>query len=273
MAIKGLIKAVDIINPKLKAAIVGESGIGKSWLACSIASAENQVMDLDFDGRAASLRGKENVTVKTYTNVVDFESDLNEWEYDYKEGKLTFQTFVIDSATYFRAQTEKDVIRQQPTLSRAIKVGSATIKIGQGYDVFNANRIYFENILSRLSEIANLIVCFHERNEKDETKSTPERKAFTGYITVEPQHLAPVLSTFNDVWRLTTDYSSKRILITSLSDDFTLAKTTLQGLSKEEEPDIRKLFAKDAAFRAKNGNASSGVPLTTTTGTAITKQT
>lgn len=277
--IKGLVPATDITEPKFKIAIVGDTGIGKSWLASSMASPENQMLNLDFDQRAASLAGKENVTVKTYydkdfnnpTCIAELESDLNEWEYDYQMGRLQFKTFVIDSASYMRKALEREIIRQQPTLSRGIKVGSRVLRLGQGYDIFNANQMFTEHIISRFSQIGNLIVTFHERNEKDETKSTAEKKVFTGMVTIDPQHLSNILSTFNDVWRLTSDYSGKRILVTGLSDDFA-GKTTLKGLAKEEpEPNIQALLAKSAA--AKNGSGKTNTQINTQTPTQTNTQT
>jgi hypothetical protein len=266
MAIKGIIEAKDITEPKLKVAIVGVSGIGKSWLATSIASPENQVIDLDFDNRAAALQGKQNISIKTYvdkdinnpTAIADLESDINEWEYEFVKRTLKYGTFVIDSATYMRAAIEREIMRQQPTLSRSIvKFGNRTIRVAQGYDVFSGNRIFFENLVSRLSAIGNLIVTFHERDEEDKAKSTDKQKAYTGKITIEPPHLASVLSTFNDVWWLTTNYNSKRVLITDLHDEF-VGKTTLKGLDKVEvEPDIKKLLAKSVA--ARNGNTGSQI--------------
>jgi hypothetical protein len=262
--IKNIIKATEITEPKLKIAIIGDTGIGKSWLAASIASPENPVLDLDFDGRAASLAGKADVYVKTYvdkdfsspTAMSELESDINEWEYEFSQNKLLFKTFVIDSASYMRMATEREIIRQQPTLSRGIKVGTKSLKIGQGYDVFNGNKMFTEHIISRLSQLGNLIVTFHERNEKDETKSTETKKVFTGFITVDPPHLSGLLSTFNDVWRLTASdvgAGDKRILITGLTNDF-IGKTTFKGLAVQEEPDIKKLIAKHKEFISRNGN-------------------
>lgn len=260
--IKGILAATEITEPKFKIAIIGDTGIGKSWLAASIASPENPVLDLDFDGRAASLAGKPDVYVKTYvdrdfnnpTAVSELESDLNEWEYDCSQGKLKYKTFILDSASYLRKALEREIIRQQPTLSRGIKVGSRVLRLGQGFDIFNSNLMFMEHLISRLSQIGNLIVVFHERNEKDETRSTAEKKVFTGLVTVDPQHLSPVLSTFNDVWRLSSDYTGTRVLYTGLSEEF-IGKTTLQGLAKEEKnPNIRELLAKSA--KAKNGSGT-----------------
>lgn len=270
MAIKGLLPATQIIEPLYKIAIVGDTGLGKSWLATSHASPENQILDLDFDRRAASLAGKENVFVKTYqdldfnnpTSVAELESDINDWEYEKTKGTLPYNWFVLDSASYMRKALEREIIRQQPTLSREIKVGSRRLKLGQGYDIFNANQMFTEHIISRLSQLGNLIVTFHEKNEKDEVKSTEKQKAFTGMVTIEPQHLSGILSTFNDVWRLTTDYTGKRILITHLTDDFA-GKTTFKGLAEFEVPDIKVLIDKHRKFLA-NGQGNSAAKLQTT---------
>lgn len=273
MAVKGLLAASQITEPPFKIAIVGDTGLGKSWLATSHASTDNQILDLDFDGRAASLAGKDNVFVKTYQDkdfnnpncIAELESDINDWEYDKSMGRLAYNWFVLDSVSYMRKSLEREIIRQQPTLSREIKVGSRRLKLGQGYDIFNANQMFTEHIIGRLSQLGNLIVTFHERNEKDEIKSTEKQKAFTGMVTVDPQHLSGILSTFNDVWRLTTDYTGKRILITNLTDDFA-GKTTLKGLAAAEIPDIKVLLEKHRKICTANGAnvTNTNTQLTTT---------
>lgn len=269
--IKGLIAATDITQPRFKIAIIGESGIGKSWLAASIAAPDNQVLDLDFDDRAPSLAGKQNVTVKTYKDtdfnqpkaMSELQSDINEWEYDYSQGRLKFQTFVIDSMTFMRKAMEREIIRQQSTLGKGIKMGTMVLKVASDWTVYRGNSEFAENIISRLSSIGNLIVTFHERSEKDETRSTPEKTVYTGMVSIDPPHLASLLSTFNDVWRLTTDYASKRILITGLAGDFA-GKTTLKGLAPIETADIQVLLAKHKKFLA-NGQGNSGVAENTNT--------
>jgi hypothetical protein len=235
--IKGVLEAVNIVEPKLKIAIVGDTGLGKSWLACSIAADDHKVLDIDFDGRAASLAGKKNVFVKSYVDrdhnnpnaISDLESDISLLEYDATKGALEYKTFVLDSGSYMRKSIEREIIRQQISLSRSIKIGTRTVRIGQGYDIFSGNVAYMENIIARFAVLGNVIITFHERNEKDEVKSTKEQKAFTGMVTIDPQHLSGILSTFNDVWRLTTDYASNRVLVTGLTDDF-IGKTTLKGI-------------------------------------------
>lgn len=262
MTIKGLIEAKDITQPKFKIAIIGESGIGKSWLATSIAAPDHEVLDLDFDDRAPSLAGKPNVTVKTYkdsdfnkpTAMAELQSDISEWEYDYVQKRLKFKTFIIDSMSFMRKAMERDIIIQQPTLGKGIKMGAVVLKVAADFNVYKGNQTFAENIISRLSAIGNLIVTFHERSEKDEVRSTTEKTIYTGMVSIDPPHLAVLLSTFNDVWRLTTDYSSKRVLYTGLVKDFA-GKTTFKGLDDVEIPDIQKMLAKHQKFLSTSNGA------------------
>jgi len=81
-------------------------------------------------------------------------------------------------------------------------------------------------------------------DEKDNTKSTAAQKAYTGRITIQPQYLSSVLSIFNDVWLLDTDYSNKRIVQTGTSNEF-LGATTLKGLDPlKEDPNIASMIQK-----------------------------
>jgi hypothetical protein len=264
--IPGMIAATDIVMPRLKIAIVGNTGIGKSWLATSIADENHKVLDLDFDGRSASLAGKKNIFVKSYFDssadtpkaITELESDINTWEYEYSKGKLEIGTFILDSATYMVMSIEREAIRQEPTNGRNIirvpggpKEGRF-IKIGTGYDWAKINREYFNNIVSRLSAIGNLIVTFLDRDERDPTGKDPKTgkpvMGYTGKITVEPQHLAPCLATFNDVWWLHGE-SGYRSLTMNLSRDFEIGKNTLSLEGEQSDIDIKKLLAKSSALK------------------------
>lgn len=255
MGIKNIHAATDIVSPPLKIALIGDPGIGKSWFACSIASTENQVMDLDFDGRAASLQGKPNVFVKTYHDanpnkpeaMQDFERDLAALKYTKSQGKQVPGTYIIDSISYARKATESELIRQESKLGRVVKVGSTSLKISAGWDIINANRLYLEYIINELSSLGHVIAVFHERDEKDVVKTTKEEVKYTGLVTIQPQYLNTITSIFNDTWRLKTNYASKRVLQTGLSGEFA-GKCSLKGLEAEEiEPDLQKLLAKHRA--------------------------
>jgi hypothetical protein len=262
---QGFVEATEIQMPKLKIAIVGDTGIGKSWLATSLAADDHKVVDLDFDGRAASLRGKKNVFIKSYIDkdpdspsaMTELESDIIQWEYEASKGELDIRTFIIDSGTYMVTAIEKEAIRQQPSNGRSIiklpggnKYQPRTLKIGTGYDWAKINREYFANVIARLSAIGNLIVTFLDRDERsvavtDDKGKTTVAAGFTGRVTIEPQHVAPVLATFNDVWYLHGE-KGYRSLSVGLTQDFNIGKNTL-GLTGEQygdDLDIKKLLAK-----------------------------
>lgn len=251
----GLVSAQDIVEPLLKIAIVGDPGVGKSWLA---STAPGPVLDLDFDGRKSSLAGKPNVFVKSYVDIdintpkaiAELEGDINKFEYAKSKGEEIPVTFVLDSVTYCRKYTEAELIRQQTTLGRTLRIGVTQLKIGSGWDIINGNRGYLEYLINRLSVLGNVIAVFHTQDEKDAAKSTEKQKAYTGRITVQPQYLSSVLSIFNDVWLLDVDYANKRFVQTGISSEF-IGKCSLKGLAEKEEPDIQKMLAKHKTFIAK----------------------
>ena len=254
--IKGVVAATDITEPKLKIAICGDPGVGKSWLAATL---PGNTMDLDFDGRAASLAGKPNVFVKTYWDdnqlnpqaMQNFETDLASLKYAKSQGKEIPDTYVIDSITYCKKSTEAELIRQQATLGRVVRVGTLQLKIGANYDIINANRLYFEYIISELAALGNVIAIFHTMDEKDTQKSTAQQKAYTGKMTVQPQYLSTLLSIFNDVWLLDINYKNERFVQTGLSSNF-VGKCSLKGLDPlSEPPDISKMLEKHRKFVSK----------------------
>lgn len=260
MGIKGIEDAstIDNSNEKLKIAIVGDPGVGKSWLACTIPGTK---FDIDFDGRKSSLSGKTDVVVKTYhdidpsnpTAMSNFETDLKALEYAYAKGDEVPSTFIIDSATYCKKGTEAELIRQQSNMGRAIRIGATQLKIGAGWDIINGNRLYLEYIINKLAVMGNVICIFHEMYEKDESRSTPEKKVYTGKVTIQPQYLNTVTSIFNDYWRVSIDYTGKRVLQTGISAEFE-GKCSLKGIDPlKEEPDISKLLEKHRKFVASNG--------------------
>jgi hypothetical protein len=267
LGIKGVSAAADIIEPSLKIALIGDPGVGKSWLACSIASADNEVMNLDFDGRAASLQGKPHVFVKTYHDanpnipkaMQEFETDLAALKYAKSAGKSIPSTYVIDSVSYARKATESELIRQESKLGRVVRVGTTQLKISAGWDIINANRLYLEYIINELSTLGNVIAIFHEREEKDVIKTTKEEVKYTGLVTIQPQYLNTITSIFNDTWRLKINYANKRVLQTGISNEFA-GKCSLRGVDAEEvEPNILKLLEKHKKWHKENSKPSQSI--------------
>lgn len=245
---------IDIeAEPKLKIAIVGVPKAGKSWFAFT---APPPVWVFDFDTRSESLKEfcskykRKDVEGKTYWDtdpnipraMSQVESDISMFEYLKQQGKQIPSTFVLDSITYMRACMEHELIKQQPQFCRTVKIGTTVVKIPQGWDVVNGIRDYMNYIVGRLSELGNVVAVFHETDETDKTKSTKDTKAYTGMKTVQPAYLATVLSLFNDVFRVTIDYTGNRIVTVQPTDEF-MASTSMK-LDATETPDIVAMIAK-----------------------------
>ena len=241
--------------PKLKIAIVGVPKVGKSWFAYT---APPPVWSFDFDTRSESLKEfaskykRRDVEGKSYfdTNpntpvaMSTVETDIAMFEYLKQQGKPIPITYLLDSATYMRAAMEHELVKQQPQFARVVKIGTTTIKIPSGWDIINGVRSYMEYIVGRLSELGNVICIFHETDEGDKQKSTKEQKAYTGMKTIQPQYMSTVLSLFDHVFRMTVDYSGKRIVQCHPNSDF-MASTSLK-LDAVEDPDIMAMLAKHA---------------------------
>lgn len=243
---------------KLKIAIVGEQKTGKSWLALS---APGPTFHMDFDDRVESIKeyvrttNRTDITVKSYldrdfkfpTAVQELEKDLEMFKYLKKQNKEIPSTFILDSMTFLRAACERELMRQEPKFASQIKIGAKGINIAKGWDVINGNRSYLEYIIGNFTDLGNIICIFHELDEKDVQRSTKDEKAYTGRKTIQPQYLATLLSVFNDVFRISLDYTGKRSVLVKPSNDF-LASTSM-ALDVTEEPDISKMIAKHKKAR------------------------
>lgn len=254
MTYENILGLVDLESEsKYKIARVGESGVGKSWLAFT---APGSIYECDFDNRAESFKEfvrkskRTDMVAKTYLDidpaapkaVSSFEADLAMFEYLKQQGKPIPEWYILDSMTYLRVACEHELIKQHPSMSRAVKLGANTLRIPSHYDIINGNRAYMEYIIGRLSELGNVIAIFHEMDEKDAQASTKEQKAYTGRKTIQPQYLASLLSLFNDRFRVTIDYSGNRIVQTQPSSDF-LAVTSMK-LDATEGPDLADMIIK-----------------------------
>lgn len=260
LGIKGVQTANTVVNPPLKIAIIGDPGVGKSWFANSI---DGFKYDFDFDNRSNSLTTHplaKDIQVKSYydsdpnkaTAMQNFETDLKALKYAKSVGKLPANfVSIVDSMTFARKACEDELIRQQPSLARRLRIGTTTVNIPSGWDVINANREYLEYIIAELATLGDLICIFHEKDEKDVTTSTAEKTTYTGMTTIQPQYLNTLLSIFNDVWRISVNGSGKRTVQTGVGSSF-VGKCTLLGLNElTEEPDINKMIAKHKAALIK----------------------
>lgn len=240
---------------KYKIAIVGEPKVGKSWLAMTMPGA---TYIADFDDRSESIKSfvratkRTDITAKTYVDrtpeypiaLTTFEADIAMFEYHKSQGKEIPVNYVLDSMTFMRVATEHEFIKQNSGLkmSRDIKLGPNTIKIPASYDIINGNKEYLAYIVGRLTELGNVIAIFHELDETDKQRTTKDQKAYTGRKTIQPQYLNSLLSIFNDVFRVTIEYSGERMVQTQPSSDF-VACTSMK-LDRKEKPNLADMIAK-----------------------------
>jgi AAA domain len=246
--VAGVIPATSVkASEKLRIAIVGKMKTGKSWFA---ASAPQPVLVYDFDNRAESLAGRQGVFVKTLVDidassphvVQDIEADLEMFKYNKSQGKAIPATFVFDSITYFKKAIENELIKQEPTFGRKIKLAGKIVRIPAGWDVINAVRAHLEHVINEFGALGNLIFVFHQRDEKDRDRSTKEETKYTGRQTVDPQYLETILALFNEVYFIEIEYGGKYVAKVRATDELG-ASTTLQ-LEAQEEPNIMQMIEK-----------------------------
>lgn len=246
--ITGLVPAKNIkAGTRLKIAIMGEPKTGKSWFA---ATAPKPVLVYDFDNRAESLAGMEGVMIKTLEDINQkspiafkaLESDLSTLIYRKKEGKPIPATFVFDSITYLIRFIQNEAFTQGLDY-RSLKLSdSSSIRMSKNWDAVNAVERALHYLIGEYSQLGNLIFVFHEKPEKDKTKSTDQKSVYTEKITIDPQFLAPILSRFNEVYRIEIDSSNKHMVTCKPSREFT-ASTTLK-LDEKELPNIQGMLNK-----------------------------
>jgi hypothetical protein len=238
---------------KYKIAIVGPPGVGKSWFAYTFPSS---IFSYDFDTREESMKEfcrkfkRTNIEGKKYFDLdpnapnamQNMETDIAMFEYLASAKKLVPETHLIDSMSYMRPAMEHEIIKQQPTFARKVKINTSTVNVPSGWDVINGVTAYTEYIVGRLSALGNVIMVFHEIDEGDRTKSTKEQKAYTGMKTIKPQYLSGILSLFDHVFRMKIDYAGNRVVQCQPDSDF-ITKTSMK-LDAIEQPNLADMIAK-----------------------------
>ncbi len=233
----------------LKLIILGEPGVGKSWLTCT---GRKPVYVCDFDDRKLSIAGKPDVHVKSYVDRdprtphawSEFESDIGTLEYAKSKGDFKFKTIAIASLTYALKCAQNQLMKDNVGLCRTVKVGGIPYIITQGWDAVTVAQKMVEGILNRLFELGiDIIVEAHIRREKDPS-STPERSVFTDKFTIEPQNLKMILPMFNERWLVTNDYGDYKVV---MKPNSTFNAVTALHVDSEEEASIEKILAKHAA--------------------------
>lgn len=228
------------VTDRLKLAVVGDFKTGKSWLT---ATAPKPVYIFDFDDRAESLAGKPGLHIEKRANMQNVETALSVAKYHREAGIPNPATWVFDTVTFMQKFMEMEIYRLGSGMHKEIKVGSQfSVKVRQGWDAINAIQRQMEFMISEFSALGNLIWVFHEKSEKDYTKSTKTEVKYTGETTVDPQYLAKTLSLFNDVFRTYVNDEGKFKVQCKQTGEFTASSSMLLDLV--EEPDIEAMIEK-----------------------------
>ncbi len=254
---RGVAATTIAAEENLRIAILGQPKTGKSWFA---ATAPKPIAYYDFDRRASSLAGKPGVyvtslfdqSVEKPTAMSALEQELSMWQMKKLKGEPIPATFVFDSITYMKQYMENELMKQDRSLSRVVKVGTAkSVLIPVGWDIVNAVVRYLQYWITEFSSLGNIIFVFHERDEKDTDRSTASETKYTGRVTVDPQYLAKILSLFNEVFRIEVD-GNRKYTVSCRPNNNVLASTTLL-LDAIEPPDLGAMLIKHRANKAKLG--------------------
>ena len=234
---------------RLKIALLGDQGSGKSWL---IATAPEPIFIFDFDDRYESLAGKPGLIIKKKPSIQDVETVLNIARSNKAQSIPNPASWAIDGVTYMIRKMEEEMFAQpiNSGMFREIKIGPGHfVKARSGWDAINAAQAKMEYWIAEFSLLGNIIFSFHEKNEKDYVKSTAKETRYTGEITVDPQFLAKTLSLFNEVFRVSVNIDNKHVVQCQPTYEVK-AKTTLL-LDEFEEANIKAMIAKHQLRRAQ----------------------
>jgi hypothetical protein len=252
MGLSGAVRSENLRQEdRLKIAIVGEPKTGKSWLA---ATAPQPVLVFDFDDRAESLAGKPGLIIRRKPSITQVHTDLSNMKARKYNNQKIPSTFVFDSVTYMQGAMEAELLSSSPGLFRDVKMGGQVIKLRENWDVTNSILDRMRYFIAEFSLLGNVVFVYHERPEKDKTKSTARETVYTGETTVDPQYLAVTLSLFNEVYRITVDYTGKFTVQCKQSYEFK-ASTTMVELDSNEPPSIADMISKHRRLRDKKTGA------------------
>ena len=241
---------------RLKIGIIGEIHSGKSWFA---ATAPPPVYIFDFDNRSNSLAGKQGLIIQKQATYLDMETALSLAQYNAKASKPNPATWVFDSVFYMTMAMENEIFKQMPTSYRTLKMGNRALKIRQGWDAINTIQRAIPQLIADFSALGNVILVYHERDEKDPVNSTPEQTKYTGRVTVDPQYVAKTLSLLDDVFRIQVDYKNHRTVKAQPDNEFNASTSLSLDPSKEYEPDFKIILAAhQSAKAAKAANSLKG---------------
>lgn len=218
----------------MKILIQGDSGIGKTCLASTFPGpVELLDFDMKADSAAAFLRSKGLTDQLNCVNVEQFPAQIgispidallklinNSYIPQQKEGKMKFQTLVIDSITTFSAATLLHIVKSNPGIKRnETKQGPQP-----GLQDYGILRREFQRLIPGLLSLpCNVIMLAHISIEKDEATGQILRHAMMdGSFARE----LPIY--FKEVWRMYVK-EGKRMVQTQ-SDNMFNCRSQIPGL-------------------------------------------
>ena len=253
---------------RLTLILVGAEKSGKSRLA---ATARKPILFNDHDKRFNALAGIPGVYGLTYmdsakpnelptaysdqlTVLTHLEQGKTLKELGALYGKTDWpaeppRTIIIDSMAALSAHIMAYNLYTNPSLRREIKIAGNTLYFPKGWDTWNADTSSAYSLVMRLMAMKNtdIILIFHEENEIDETRTTEDKRAFTGKKGLFPARYSQFNKYFNEIWRVSRD-SGNVIPTIQVSPDFRFAASSNLDFSKikasEIIPDINAMILK-----------------------------
>ena len=241
---------------QLKIAIIGPPKGGKSRLAAT--APKKPIYFFNFDGRLAAVSGIKDVFGKEYlddtnpgkaTAWMNVETDMGMFEYEKLKGHPIPGTIVFDPTDYMCDRAMRKICVDNPpsnqknNYTRQLKIAGKVFNIPASYDAYNAETNLIGNMLARGVELgSDIIAIFHERAEEAD-ESTPEKKKFTGKISVHPPRLSNLIPLFNELWRVMPSYKGDTYEVTTKPTSDFIGATCLK-IDGVESADITQMIEK-----------------------------
>jgi hypothetical protein len=248
-ALEGKIITKFLPSDRIKAAICGDPGTGKSNLIAR--TCKKPHFHWDFDDRYESIAGIEGVIIKTVFDKSDtaptawatFESDIGTLEYLKSQNKLEIKSCAVDSLTFLRKYAEHQLLQDTTASRTKFKIGSTNYLIPKDWDAVTGVQHMLETAFRRLFALGiDVYATFHTRQEKDNNRSTKTEFVYKDSLTVEPPNLKMLLPMFNEKWRTFTEGGKFKVQLRP--DAYFNAATVLDNVLDVEDANIQDILKK-----------------------------
>jgi AAA domain-containing protein len=240
--------------------LVGKNEAGKSRLA---ATAPPPVLFLDFDRKAQALAGKKGVYALTFADpaqttiqptafnaMLDVLGKLERGERSLKAlgfnvgDEVKVQTLVFDSIyTIAKAARNYALYVNPKELARIVSIAGHQYRVPRSWDGWGVESEMVESSIMQARSIKglNVIAILHEVAEQAEN-STEDNPIYTGKIELYPRRYNPLMTYFNEIWRITRDFGTIPKLTLQPDGVFTKAGTTLVIPTDKIVPNIQEII-------------------------------